>query len=205
MTSGIYKITNIANNKFYIGKSIRIETRWLQHKGHLNRNTHINKPLQHAWSKYGKDNFKFEIVEIVDREQLLVIEQKYLNMVFGSKDCYNLHCKSSEGTVGYKHSEETLAKLRGRKCSPEACRKISEARLNCDFKDVYSEMQKGSKNHRARAIIGVNLSTGETVKYSYMREARAAGFEHAAISRVCSGKLQHYKGFVWRYAIEDKN
>ena len=32
--SGIYKITNIINNKSYIGSSVDIYTRWREHKRH---------------------------------------------------------------------------------------------------------------------------------------------------------------------------
>lgn len=38
MTSGIYKITNILSNQSYIGRSINIEKRWLEHiKGKGNK------------------------------------------------------------------------------------------------------------------------------------------------------------------------
>ena len=32
MSSGIYKITNLINNKCYIGKSVNIKERWAYHK-----------------------------------------------------------------------------------------------------------------------------------------------------------------------------
>lgn len=80
MKSGIYKITNIKNGKFYIGSSKDIEFRWSEHKKHLNGDYHINKKLQNAWNFYGKENFEFTIVEIVNENDLLVREQFYLNM-----------------------------------------------------------------------------------------------------------------------------
>ena len=43
MKSGVYKITNVKNGKFYIGSSKDIEFRWSEHKKHLNGNYHINK------------------------------------------------------------------------------------------------------------------------------------------------------------------
>ena len=36
MSCGIYKITNKINQKIYIGKSIRIERRWSEHKAEIN-------------------------------------------------------------------------------------------------------------------------------------------------------------------------
>ena len=80
MKSGIYKITNLKNGKFYIGSSKDIEFRWSEHKKHLNGNYHINKKLQNAWNFYGKENFEFTIIELINDFSLLVKEQFYLDM-----------------------------------------------------------------------------------------------------------------------------
>lgn len=49
--SGIYKITNLVNNKVYIGQSVNIRKRWNQHVLELNKNIHPNIYLQSAWNK----------------------------------------------------------------------------------------------------------------------------------------------------------
>lgn len=59
----IYKILNNINNKFYIGSTNNYKRRWYQHKYKLKNNKHCNIYLQHAWNKYGKDNFEFIILE----------------------------------------------------------------------------------------------------------------------------------------------
>ena len=74
MKSGIYKITNLKNGKFYIGSSKDIERRWWEHTNELDKNIHINKKLQNAWNFYGKDNFKFEIIEELKNERAAVIK-----------------------------------------------------------------------------------------------------------------------------------
>ena len=61
--SGIYKITNIINNKLYIGKSINLFQRKSQHFSKLRKNEHKNFKLQGSVNKYGIDNFKFEVLE----------------------------------------------------------------------------------------------------------------------------------------------
>ena len=75
---GIYKITNLKNNKVYIGQSIDIETRWRQHKRNaFNPNTHIYEyPLYRAIRKYGVENFSFTVIEETD-ESLLTEEEQY--------------------------------------------------------------------------------------------------------------------------------
>ena len=56
---GIYKITNISNNKCYIGQSVNIERRWMQHKETMN-NPYIdayNRELYNDMRVFGLDNF----------------------------------------------------------------------------------------------------------------------------------------------------
>jgi group I intron endonuclease len=101
MKSGIYKITNLKNGKFYIGSSKDIEFRWREHKKHLNGNYHINKKLQNAWNFYGKENFEFTIVELVSNDEtfLLEREQFYFDIFkpYIKEIGYNIGEKSSGG------------------------------------------------------------------------------------------------------------
>ena len=63
--TGIYKITNIINNKCYIGQSKDIYLRWSRHRTaskNSNRKEY-NYPLYQAMRKYGLENFTFEILE----------------------------------------------------------------------------------------------------------------------------------------------
>jgi len=81
--SGIYKIINKIDGKYYVGSSKDIVTpnigRWYMHKYELNKKTHTNDYLQNAWNKYGEDSFEFIIVEKCNPDQLLIVEQKYLD------------------------------------------------------------------------------------------------------------------------------
>ena len=76
--SGIYCIENIITNQKYIGQSINIKYRWKKHVSALNSNTHDNSYLQNSWNKYGKDNFKFYIIETCDQELLNEKEIYYI-------------------------------------------------------------------------------------------------------------------------------
>lgn len=98
MLCGIYKITNLVNNKVYIGSSKNIDRRIIQHRQKLNKNKHYNSYLQRAWNKYGEDNFKFETVEIIttyNRNILKKLEQSYLDKLDYSYS-YNI-CKYADG------------------------------------------------------------------------------------------------------------
>lgn len=80
MKSGVYKITNVKNGKFYIGSAKDIDRRWWEHKNDLKKNKHINPKLQHAWNFYGETNFDFIILENADETVLVQREQFYLDM-----------------------------------------------------------------------------------------------------------------------------
>jgi group I intron endonuclease len=92
--SGIYKIINKINGKYYIGSSTNIvgsNNRWDRHKRSLNKNKHHNIHLQRAWNKYGKENFEFIIVEKISRAELINREQHYLNIAKKELNkCYNI-------------------------------------------------------------------------------------------------------------------
>lgn len=77
--SGIYSITNKINGKKYIGSSKNIPNRYGNHLSLLRNNTHRNKHLQNVANKYGIENLIFEIIELVDNNQLLFREQLYIN------------------------------------------------------------------------------------------------------------------------------
>lgn len=115
--SGIYKITNIINNKCYIGSAVRLRKRINRHKSDLNRNVHHSEKLQRAWNKYGEENFKFEVLFTCNKEDLIAKEQSQINWF---KPEYNI-CKVAGNCAERECTEETRDKLskanKGRKPS----------------------------------------------------------------------------------------
>src|ERR1039458_7927374 len=107
MSSGIYKITNLKNGKFYVGSSNDIDNRWICHRRDLTNGDHVNPKLQHAWDFYGKDTFKFEIVEEVDPNPELLFEREnhYLSTLkpYERKVGYNI-CPKAEGGDNFTHN-----------------------------------------------------------------------------------------------------
>jgi len=79
MNSGIYKITNIKNNKFYIGSAIKFNVRFSRHKRDLKKQLHANSYLQNAVNKYGINNFKFEILAKCPKKYLIKLEQWFID------------------------------------------------------------------------------------------------------------------------------
>ena len=75
---GIYKITNLINNKCYIGQSIYIERRFAQHKSPYEIARDPDKPLYQAFKKYGIENFSFEVLEECTQDELNDKEKFYI-------------------------------------------------------------------------------------------------------------------------------
>ena len=108
----IYRITNMANGKFYIGSAESFARREWQHKYYLKHNTHKNPRLQAAWNKYGEEMFVFEVLEqIPEGEDQLLWEDKWLRECVGKPDCYNVNTLATAPRLGLTLSEESRAQL----------------------------------------------------------------------------------------------
>ncbi len=139
MTAGVYIIICKSNNRYYVGSSVNIETRFKIHKTHLNTKKHANKHLQRSWNKYGKENFHFEIICECGKTDTLIFEQQALDFIFDSlnrKEIFNISqhaqapwkgttlskstrlkiSKSLSGRPGRVHSAEVLSRMRLKKC-----------------------------------------------------------------------------------------
>lgn len=68
MTSGIYCYLNKINGKRYIGKSVDLDERKNSHERAFKRSSHkgTNVHLHASVRKYGRDNFEYSVIEIVN-------------------------------------------------------------------------------------------------------------------------------------------
>lgn len=109
--SGIYQIYNKVTNKRYIGSSISIRRRFVQHIHALKNNIHHSKHLQNAWNKYGESAFEFKPLEYCEPELLLSLEHEYIKY-------YN----TTDRNFGYNTIEDVESAL---KTTTEDWKKIS--------------------------------------------------------------------------------
>lgn len=80
----IYKITNLVNNKVYIGLTTQeLKKRW---KGHKQSSKTDERPLYRSIRKYGLDNFTIETIEYVDNMQLLGERERYYIKLYNSQN-----------------------------------------------------------------------------------------------------------------------
>lgn len=70
MTACVYKITNLRNQKVYLGKTRDVRQRWREHtsKAHQDRRKGLS-PLYSALRKYGIENFHIEVLSSHDTDQ----------------------------------------------------------------------------------------------------------------------------------------
>ena len=84
--TGIYKITNLENQKCYVGQAANIADRWKQHiKRGIGAEAPTRNKLYPAMLQHGVENFTFEIVEECPRAQLNERED-YWQDYFGAKE-----------------------------------------------------------------------------------------------------------------------
>ena len=155
MNKGIYKITNLKNNKFYIGSTQRtFSKRWNDHKSLLKSNKHHSIILQRSWNKYGEDSFLFEILEEID-ENIIEREQYYLDLL---KPKYNVSptAQSCKGIKKTKQQKDTLSKRMIGKFAGEKHHRFGK-KVNKETSDKISKTLK--RKYKSGEIIHPMLGT----------------------------------------------
>lgn len=184
----IYKITNIQNNKIYIGQTIRpIQKRFLRHlTDALNqiKDNHLSRAIR----KYGKDSFIIEEIDTASSQQELTIKENYwINYYNSVKNGYN----------------ETDALY---KCSGNTYKYKTKIELN-SIKEKLSKTKLGKSNPASKRIKRIDIQTGEITYFDTIIScAQACGIQNGktSITSRLSGKvLSAFKGkWVFKYSIE---
>ena len=101
--SGIYKITNNANGKIYIGQSQNVYTRRKQHWTELAHQRHPNKDMQADWNNFSR-SFRWEVLELCILEKLNEREEYWIHYYNSINEGYN------QGWVPYKRKDKQKKK-----------------------------------------------------------------------------------------------
>ncbi len=172
MKQGIYKITNVVNNKCYVGSTINADRRWNGHKRALKKQIHCNRYLQRAWDKYGEQSFTFEIIEnVLDKSRLIEREQYYLNTLKPEYCIRKIAVDSNAGLIWTTSSKKKLSKQRkGRKLS-----KIWKE--NISLSQTGKKHSEETKRKIGLAHKGIRLSEETKKKISIAKTGRLASEE----------------------------
>jgi group I intron endonuclease len=146
----IYRIVHIKTGRCYVGHtSLKPSARWGRHKHGLEKGKHHARHLQHAWLKYGPNAFKFEVIEECAETDKLAREQHWIDTL---NPIFNV-ARVAGSILGYKFTDEQIAKRIGHEVSAETRAKIAaKAMGNQRTKGLVwddkarSNMSKATKN-----------------------------------------------------------
>lgn len=173
---GIYKITCLENDKFYIGSSKNIEIRFTQHLNDLRNNKHCNIIMQNSFNKYGEKSFIFEIIEECEKHNLLIIEQIYLDKYKSSNKLFNIGLKSCGGDnlTNHPNRDEIIEKIKYE--TNKAISNLSEK----ERREKWNNKGEKNPNYNKKWTIEMKNNLSKKMKGRYVGEKNPFyGKEHS--------------------------
>lgn len=133
--SGIYAIRNKINGKVWVGQAKNISNRWNTHRYAFRKGK--NSPrFQHAWNKYGEENFEYSVLEECEckKDVLCEREQYWIDFYKSCDDRFGYNIASiANSSLGTKRTEEQRKRIGaaqiGKRVSEETKEKMRKAHL----------------------------------------------------------------------------
>lgn len=212
----IYKITNLVNNKIYIGQTIQpIEKRWEQHiKSSYKKNNDSKKyAIHYAIQKYGKGNFSFTVIEQVENSLLNMREEywiKELNTFIDNHCGYNM----TYGGEGRKttNSQIILDLWEQGYTITEISQKSGYSRSTCSIhlknngitcQELLQRREKYNSKKFSKTIYQYSLKGEFIQEWNSLAEVKhQLNFEQSLLSLCINGKVRTAYGYLW---VDDKN
>lgn len=191
----IYKITNLINNKVYIGQTVQpLYKRWWRHC-HNGKSSVIGSAIE----KYGKDNFSIEVIDTATTlEELNDKEIFWINHYNSiSPNGYNIAGGGRNHIVTDELRKRLSDSHKGKGCgkdNPFYGRHHSE-----EAKQIFSKRNKGNSYAPRRKVICVETA----IVYDSIAEAQRIT-KINNISIACSGRIKHAGGYHWKYYDEQE-
>jgi len=198
----IYKITNIHNNKFYIGSHQTLN----QNDGYFGSGIYIRRALK----KYGIDSFKKEILFYLDSKEEMLAKETEVLQQYKTDRTYNLKFCAMGGNTREKYNKKKKAAyikklidnpkspigksgknnhMYGQKHSQEYCKLRSEQQKQF-IKEIKQdpirykkwrdkvvpraiEQCKRMSEIRSKKVKAVNKTTGEVLNFKSLTECAA--------------------------------
>ena len=173
----IYKIVNKTNDKVYIGcTTMTLEDRY---KAHLYRcfNKNYDCKLYNSMRKYGKENFKIDMLEECDIDFIYEIEKKYIEQYNSYKNGLN-STLGGEGCLGYIHSEEKRKKI------SKNLLDSGNTHKNKTYEEIYGDLADEEKTKRKVGVRNAYKNMSDQDKQQ----------KYKKISESLKGKIPWNKG-----------
>lgn len=202
INSGVYKILNKINGKFYIGSSTRLSIRNKEHFRLLRTGIHGNAHLQYSYNKYGRENFVYEIVEFCDSDKCIEREQYYINLL---EPKYNI-CPLA-GTCKGRILSDTHKKLIGKSNKNKIRSNELKERWSIIAKDRINKNRSNWNKVREKAAIKNSKPIIQyTLDGTVIREWKSAKeaeeylkIDRSLIGKVCRGKISHTHNLIFKF------
>lgn len=154
-TLEVYKLTNLVNNKVYIGvTSIGSGKRFKLHVHKTNSGS--NYPLHNAIREYGENNFKIDILELCNSAEQLRERERYFISLFNSQDS-NIGYNTTGGGEYFEVTQEmreALSKAQKGRPHVEAYKGVLQYDKNGNFIKEWTNMtQAAEETGTSRAAI----------------------------------------------------
>lgn len=141
---GLYVIADLTEGKSYVGSSVNLNNRLIDHNHLLNKNKHHNWKLQRAFNK--KHNLVILPFPINDDTDIRKAEQEIIDEFFNNESLLNISKNVSANMLGRITSEETKEKQRqaklGTKQSPETIEKRRQNQIGSKRSEETKERMK---------------------------------------------------------------
>lgn len=210
---GIYKITNKVNGKMYIGGSTNLKHRKRDHFKPYRINKFKHLPIYEAMIEFGRENFKFEVIEECSAEDLEERENYYLEKYKSYENGYNVssHAISMKDEEISNNYAEMTRKRNFKNWADEEYRE-QMSKANSEFqkerlKDPEYLAEKSAQlkqyTDSIKRPVGQYDKQGNLIaKFEGVREAeRALDLPNDSVGKVCRG-VKYRKtagGYVWKY------
>lgn len=66
---GVFQIRNTVNGKIFVDSSNNLDAIWNRYRAELGFGSHPNKALQQDWNTYGEENFRYEILSVLEQKE----------------------------------------------------------------------------------------------------------------------------------------
>lgn len=209
----IYKITNLINEKSYVGKtSFSLEKRFQEHCRDALKNDKEHRPLYSAFNKYGVENFNIELIEECEDDVSSLREQYWIGYYQTYSNGYNATL-GGEGIIKYNHDKiiqalktnpypKEVAEQFG--CCVEIVRDIAKSnnieirnKGQEDFLKTSVEILQFDKQGK---FLNKFQSCAEAARWCYENKHCAAlsSGVRSHIGEAAKGKRKSAYGFVWK-------
>ena len=203
MQHTVYITTNLADNRFYIGKHSRVAPDSYKGSGvWVHKCKKSNQPLQCdiiAVCQTEKDAYRFEYKMVkVAREQY---PKLCMNFMEGGRGYPSGHNKGKpSGMLGKKHSEETKQKIaQSGKKRTEKNHHFYGKKLTLETRKKMSESHLAVGHLRGKKVLCIET---EIVYKSLAEAARAVSKDSHGrnnIRKSCMGKPGKFYGYTWKF------